>query len=64
MEYKVGLDFVPEENSLIIFDEADKFMLHGTEKFAALINGCLCICLTATLMMVTAKDFEGSLLKH
>jgi len=33
---------------LIIFDEADKFMLHGTEKFAALINGCLCICLTAT----------------
>ena len=48
MEYKVGLDFVPEENSLIIFDEADRFMLHDTEKFAALLNGCLCICLTAT----------------
>ena len=48
IEYKVGLDFVPEANSLIIFDEADRFMLGATEKFTGLINSCLCICLTST----------------
>ena len=44
----MGLDFVPEANSLVIFDEADRFILNDTGKFAALINSCLCICLTAT----------------
>ena len=48
MQYKMGLDFVPEANSLVIFDEADRFILNDTGKFAALINSCLCICLTAT----------------
>jgi superfamily II DNA or RNA helicase len=33
---------------LIVFDEADRFILHDTEKFASLINNCFCICLTAT----------------
>jgi hypothetical protein len=48
VKYQVGLDFAPEPNSLIIFDEADTFMLGDTGKFTKLINGCFCICLTAT----------------
>ena len=48
IEYIVGLDFDPEANSLIVFDEADRFTLIDTEKFAALINSCFCVCLTAT----------------
>ena len=47
-EYRVGLDFVPEANSLIVFDEADRFILNYTALFASLINSCFCICLTAT----------------
>jgi len=46
--YKAGLDFKAEPGSLIIFDEADTFMLKHTGKFAALIDSCFCICLTAT----------------
>lgn len=46
--YKAGLDFKAESGSLIIFDEADTFMLKHTGKFAALIGSCFCICLTAT----------------
>ena len=46
--YKAGLDFKAEPGSLIIFDEADTFMLKHTEKFATLIDSCFCICLTAT----------------
>ena len=46
--YKAGLDFKAEPGSLIIFDEADTFMLKHTGKFAALIGSCFCICLTAT----------------
>ena len=48
IEYIVGLDFEPEANSLIVFDEADRFTLIDTEKFATLINSCFCVCLTAT----------------
>lgn len=48
VKYQMGLDFVPEPNSLIIFDEADTFMLGDTGKFTKLIDGCFCICLTAT----------------
>lgn len=61
-EYKEGLDFVPEPNSLIIFDEADTFMLKDTERFAALINGCFCICFTATPDNGDAKGVQRRVL--
>jgi hypothetical protein len=32
----------------VIVDEADLFMLENPLKFAELINGCFCICFTAT----------------
>lgn len=48
VKYHVGINFVPEPNSLIIFDEADVYMLGDPEKFAEMINGCLCLCFTAT----------------
>ncbi len=48
VKYQVGLDFAPEPNSLIIFDEADVFMFKGSDEFTQLINGCFCICFTAT----------------
>lgn len=48
VKYHVGLDFAPESNSLIIFDEADAFIFRDPVKFNALIIGCFCICFTAT----------------
>jgi|LauGreDrversion4_2_1035121.scaffolds.fasta_scaffold22780_1 hypothetical protein len=48
VKYQVGICFAPESNSLIVFDEADTFMLGDTDKFTKLIDGCFCICLTAT----------------
>lgn len=48
VSYKVGLDFIPKPNSLIIFDEADAFIFNDPVKFSILISGCFCICFTAT----------------
>lgn len=48
VKYQAGLDFIPEPNSLVIFDEADEFMFGSPARFTELIDGCFCICLTAT----------------
>lgn len=58
MKYKVGLDFVPEPNSLLIFDEADRFLLKDSARFNKLINGCFCICFTATPDNCDAKGVQ------
>ena len=44
---KVDLDFEPQANSLIVFDETDRLILTDTKQLVVLINRCLCMCLTA-----------------
>ena len=46
--YQVGLDFIPEVNSLIVFNEADAFIFRDPIKFNTVASGCFCICFTAT----------------
>lgn len=58
-EYKFGLDFEPEANSLIVFDEADRLILIDKEKFATLINSCLCVC-QLLMMMAILKELNES----
>lgn len=48
VEYHYGCNFKPLANELIIFDEADTFMLGNSLKFSELINKCLVLCFTAT----------------
>jgi hypothetical protein len=48
VQYHADLDFEPELNSLIICDEADRFMIEEPAKFEKIINGCFCICFTGT----------------
>lgn len=55
--YKVGLYFEPYTNSLIVFDEADRFILTDTNKLATLMNSCLHVCLIATS---DDEDIKGS----
>lgn len=48
IEYKVGLRFEPQANSLMVFDEASIFIFIGAEKLTSSIDSHLCICLTTT----------------
>ena len=40
---KVDLDFEPQANSLIVFDETDRLILTDTKQLVVLINRCLCV---------------------
>ena len=48
VQYHADIDFVPKPNSLIICDEADRFMIEDCAKFSSIICGCFCICFTGT----------------
>jgi hypothetical protein len=48
VKYHADLDFKPKPNSLIICDEADKFMIEVYAKFSGIIRECFCICFTGT----------------
>ena len=48
VEYHTGLDFEPEENSLILVDESDRLMFEQPKVFADFIKKKFCICFTAT----------------
>jgi len=54
--YQVGLDFIPEANSLIVFDEADAFIFRDPIKFNTVTSGCFCICPLPPLTTVTLKE--------
>lgn len=48
VQYHVGIEFVPEDNALIVVDEADYFMFNDPPKFKTFVQNSSCICLTAT----------------
>ena len=48
VEYCVGLNFGIEKGSLVLIDESDIVMFDSPQNFCALIDGKVCICLTAT----------------
>ena len=48
VEYYVGLNFTPKNNSLILVDESDKLMFEEPQKFKHFIDAKFCICFTAT----------------
>jgi len=63
VHYHVGIDFKVEENELIIIDESDTLMFEHPEKFAQLIDGRVCICLTATPDNCDSQGVESKVVK-
>lgn len=61
--YRVGCNFTPAKDELVIFDEADTFMLNDTEQFIKLVNDCACLCFTATPDNCDDKGVEAKLIK-
>ena len=48
VEYCIGYDFQPDKDSLVLVDESDTGMFESPQTFEKLINGKVCVCLTAT----------------
>jgi len=48
VEYHAGYDFTTKDGELIIIDESDTATFSSPHKFAALVDGRVCICFTAT----------------
>jgi len=63
VEYRVGCDFEPEENSLIIIDESDRVMFESPKTFADFIENKFCICFTATPSNCDQQGVEAEIIK-
>jgi hypothetical protein len=48
VEYCIGYGFQPGKDSLILVDESDTGMFESPRTFEKLIDGQVCVCLTAT----------------
>jgi len=63
VEYRVGCDFEPEENSLILIDESDRIMFGSPKNFADFIENKFCICFTATPSNCDKQGVEAEVIK-
>jgi len=61
--YHKDLDFAPQTNSVIIFDEADHYIFSDPAAFMKFTKKSLCICLTATCADDAVAGIERSVLK-
>jgi superfamily II DNA or RNA helicase len=61
--YHTSLGFKLNDNSLVIVDEADHFMLSDPLSFQSAVNGACCICFTATPDDGDLKGSEASVVK-
>jgi len=64
VKYQANLDFEPKSNSLIICDEADRFMIEDPAKFEGLINRCFCVCFTGTPDNCDANGIQRHMIGH
>lgn len=63
VEYHVGLDFNPEDNSLILVDESDRLMFEEPKAFADFIEKKFCICFTGTPNNCDQQGVEAEVVK-
>ena len=63
VEYHFGLDFEPENNSLILVDESDRLMFEEPKLFADFVNKKFCICFTATPNNCDQEGIEAEVVK-
>ena len=63
VEYHVGCDFEPEENSLILIDESDRVMFESPKAFTDFIENKFCICFTATPSNCDQQGVETEVIK-
>src|SRR5574343_617853 len=63
VEYHIGCDFVPEENALVIIDEADALIFRDALKFRDFTSKNACICFTAPPDSKENKMIEEKVVK-
>lgn len=63
VEYHIGCDFEPEENSLVLVDESDRTMFEQPKSFANFIAKKFCICFTATPSNCDQQGVEAEVIK-
>jgi hypothetical protein len=63
VEYRVGYDFEPEENALILVDESDKLMFNEPKNFKKFIEKKFCVCFTATPSNCDQQGVEAEAVK-
>ena len=62
--YHYNLDFIVEEEQLVIFDEADEYIYGKTQRFLDFIKSHYVICLTATCGGSHQEPTEKYILDH
>jgi hypothetical protein len=60
VEYHVGSDFEPQENSLILVDESDYLMFRERKRFPSFISKKFCICFTGSPTNNDDRGIEAS----
>lgn len=63
VEYHIGYDFKPEENSLILIDESDRVMFVQPKSFVNFLGKKFCICFTATPSNCDQQGVEAEVIK-
>ena len=63
VEYRVGYDFEPEENSLILIDELDRLMFNEPKNFKKFIEKKFCVCFTAAPSNCDQQGVEAEAVK-
>ena len=64
VKYHCNLNFVPEKDWVLVFDEADDFIYSEPENFLSITKKNSCICLTATPRDDNPDGLEANILKH